>query len=83
MKVLMIAKVENLESIFGICKSTRTLLQNAMNNIIVRISQLSACEGNTEKPATVDSALTVHEHGLTLRVLEKLLHSRLEVIIPM
>jgi len=78
----MIAKVENLESIFRIRQCTWTLLQNAVDNIIVRISQLSAREGNTQKSASIDSALTVDKHGLTLSVLEKSLHSLLELIIP-
>jgi hypothetical protein len=54
-----------------------------VDNIIVRISQLPAREGKTQKSAPIDSALTVDKYGLTLRVLEKFLHSRLELIIPM
>ena len=68
-KVLMITKVEDLESILGIRQGTRTLLQNAVDNIIVSISKLSTSECKTEKPTSVDSALTVDKHGLTVRIL--------------
>jgi len=44
-KVLMIAKVENLESIFGIRQGARALLENAVYNVVVTITQLSTREG--------------------------------------
>ena len=39
-KVLMIAKVVDLESVLGVGQGTRTLLQDAVDHILVRIPQL-------------------------------------------
>ena len=78
-KVLMITKVVNLESVFGICEGTWALLQDAVDDILVRIPQFPARKGDTEKPAAVDSALTVDIHRLAVWVLEKRLHRALEL----
>jgi len=82
-KVLMVTKVEDLESILGVCQGTRALLQDAMYYIIVRISELSTRISHTQKSAAIDSALTVDEHRLTFRILEKPLHGPFKLIVPM
>ena len=81
-KVLMITKVVNLDAILGICEGTRPLLENAVDYILVGIPQFLAGVGNTQKPAAIDSTLTVNVYCLRLRVLEKQLHGSLKVRIP-
>jgi len=81
-KVLMIAEVVNLESILRIGQSTRTLLQYAPNNFIVRVTQFLTCVRDTQKPAAVDSALAVYKHSLARGVLQKLLHGGFELGVP-
>ena len=81
-KVLMITKVVNLEAILGIREGTWALLEDAVDYILVGIPQFLAGVGDTQKPAAIDSTLTVNIYCLRLRVLKKQLHGRLKVRIP-
>jgi hypothetical protein len=70
-KVLMIAKVVDLESVFGVGQGTGALLQNAVDDVFVRIPQLLAGICDAQKPAAVDSTLTMDVYCFRLRVLEE------------
>jgi len=70
-KVLMIAKMVNLESVFGVGQGTGTLLQNAVDDVFVRIPQFLTRICDAQKSAAIDSALTMDVYCFRLRVLEE------------
>jgi hypothetical protein len=70
-KVLMIAEVIHLESVLGVGEGAGTLLQNAVYDILVGIPQLLAGVCHAQKPAAVDSALTVDVYCSRLGILEE------------
>jgi hypothetical protein len=70
-KVLMIAKVVYLESVLWVGQGTGTLLQNAVDDILVGIPQFLTRVCHAQKSAAVDSTLTVDVYCFRLRILEE------------